>query len=185
MNHIQRNIALSAEFHNLAQQTMADAFENAARVVHVNIIYHRPDSPALVQEFTWGTEDMLIPAKKLADMVVSTKNAFERANGAWGIEQALRDMEDMIAAVRRDIEAAKDLPREFSMSFSDKPHWEHAIMIDDVPFVRMQKLLRHWQQNLSNPNDKKGALNYVTFTQEPKTDHQPLRMVKPQSRVFN
>jgi uncharacterized protein Usg len=182
---VKTTLELSADFHNIAQQTLVDAFENAARIVHVNIIYHRPDAPSLVQEFTWGTEDMLLPAKKLSDMIVSTKKAFEAANGAWSVENALYEMQDLVEAVKQDIEAAKELPREFSISFQDKAHWEHGLIIDDVPFVRMQQLLRHWQENLSNPNDMKGALNYVTFTQEPKTDHEPLRALKGQTRTFN
>lgn len=119
---VKTTLELSADFHNIAQQTLADAFENAARIVHVNIIYHRPDAPSLVQEFTWGTEDMLLPAKKLSDMIVSTKKAFEAANGAWSVENALYEMQDLVEAVKKDIEAAKELPREFSISFQDKAH---------------------------------------------------------------
>lgn len=183
--NISRSLKLSAEFHNMAQQSLVDAYEHAARHVHMHIIYHRPDSPCLVQEFTWGTDDMLAPAVKLAEMIQDTSAAFERAKGAWGIEQALQEMEDVVDAVKKDIDAAKDLPREFSMSFKEKPHWEHAVMIEDVPFVKAQSLLRHWQKNLSNPFDLKGALNLVTITQEPKADYSPWHMRAQQKRIIN
>lgn len=165
--NVKHTLRMSEEFHNLAQDTIAKAFENAARAVHIQIHYHRPDAPSLVQEFCWGTEDMFIPAMKLIDMVKDTKAAFERAGGAFSIEQAIRQMEDMMEAVQRDIADSQSLPPEFSMSFKDRPHWEHGIMIGDVPFQRMQNLLRHWHQNLSSPDSKEGALNYMTITHEP------------------
>lgn len=190
---VERTLRMSEEFHNLAQDTIARAFENAARAVHIQVFYHRPDSPSLVQEFCWGTEDMFIPAVKLIDMVKDTRTAFERASGAFGIEQAIQQMQDMMDAVQRDIAESQSLPPEFSMSFKDRPHWEQGIMIADVPFQRMQNLLRHWHENLSSPESQEGALNYVKITHEPlpQNDHfgryapRPSNTVSSGPRVFH
>lgn len=159
-------------FHNIAQHTIAEAFENAARAVHIQVIYNRPDAPSLVQEFTWGTDDMLIPALRLIDMVANTRSAFERASSAYGIERALQDMEDVVNAVYQDMDAAKTLPSEFSLEFKTQPYAMQASMINDVPFQRAQKFLHHWHQKLSDDKGHKGGLNYVTITHE----HVPNRM---------
>jgi len=182
---IERTIQMSKDFHNLAQQSIVDAFENAARAVHMHVVYHRPDSPSLVQEFSWGADDMLIPAMKFIEMAKDTRHAFDTAKGAFSIEQAVREMEDLISAVERDIQLSKALPPEFSISFRDHPHWEHAIMIEDIPFQRIQNVLRHWQQNLSSADSMAGALNHVTITHEPLNDKGDFRTQMPKSKSSN
>jgi hypothetical protein len=168
--NVERTLKLSEEFHNMSQLAITEAFEQAARYVHIQVTYHRPDAPVLVQDFTWGTDDILVPAMKLIDMMSETSKAFDRAGGAYAIEQAINDLEDVIDAVHRDIELAKHLPSEFTLMFRDEPKAAHLVLIQDVPFQKLQNLLRHWHNNLTDQKTGAGALSQVTIAHEPRAD---------------
>ncbi len=186
MSNIASTIKMSNEFHKLAQETLANAFENAARMVHLRVIFHRPDSPSLVQEFTWGTEDLLIPAMRLIDRINMSKKGFDGAKGAFSLETAITELEDLIGDVKADIEAARKLPAEFDLSFKHTPFREHVLMIKSVPFAKAQNFLRHWHDTLEDRKTGAGLLNTVTITHTPLpqigSDALRRRIVTPASR---
>lgn len=176
MSNFSKTIRSSADFHTVAQQTLADAFEHASRIVHINVVYHRPDSPALVQEFTWGSEDLLIPAMKLVERLADTKKGFVSARGVYELENAINELDDLIEAVKADLDAARRLPAQFDLSFKNTPRREHVLMIQSVPFQRAQHFLRHWHDKLENLETGGGLLNTVTIAHAPLPDIGSTRM---------
>ena len=173
MYDIEKTLRMSQDFEKISREILTDSFENAARMVSVDVIYHRPDAPSLVQEFTWGTQDMLLPAVTLIEQITSMQKEFRTADGAFKIENLIMELENMMDAVAADIEAAKELPEEFDLDFKAVPAREHVLMISTVPFQRVQKFLRHWHDTLEDTKTGGGCLNTVRIA------HVPIDMKRP------
>lgn len=161
MYDIAKTLKMSEDFQKIARETLVESFENAARAVNINVVYHRPDAPSLVQEFAWGTDDMLIPAVALIEKITQAQKRFTEASGAFEIENLIMELEDLMQAVEADIEASKELPEQFDLDFKHVPAREHVLMINTVPFQRVQKFLRHWHDQLEDKDTGGGLLNNV------------------------
>lgn len=142
-------LALHENFQKQALEIRMALGEAGSCVVSEHIFYQRPDTPSLLQEFVWQTDDVFEPGLPLMQKL----NVFEAK-----IAQAttLTQLTDIYEAWGQFAQSALDAMKEDSWQYLRPVHIliqsnDRALIakkMDAIPFPNTRKMLVAWAKEL-------------------------------------
>lgn len=147
---------------NLRMQAVmaaAECQELSERVVTAELTYHMPDSPHVVNTFTWQKDDRFDAGDKIVEDLTSAKEKFEISEDAGDISsifnQAMAFYQASVKQAWVHVDRLKRTSDHFVIPLHRSGVNFQAHVIDGVPFPELRKFLNFWRNEIDGP------LNYV------------------------
>jgi uncharacterized protein Usg len=150
---VQRVIDLCGRYNEEAQMLAAATHADSERVVNVNIFYHLPDSPHILNEFTWQTDDRFAKSDEISKDLSNTAKAF-RCSVSLGENTVTDTLHFYLENLRKAYEHLKRMEQtadQFEIPFHQYSPNRHPELIEKVPFLRTRGFLGHWYHKIQGP----------------------------------
>lgn len=149
----QQLVELSQQYNEQATHLKQVCETESRRMVSLGVFFHLPDSPHILRDFVWQTEDRFAASDKVAEQLDQTARAFVTAASlsADALDATTGFLIENIKSMHDHALRMKHTDDHFEIPFHDHDPRMHVELVEAVPFARTRQFLSHWLHHIDGP----------------------------------